>query len=120
MKVRRILAFVLAIVVAGMVFADFTEDVTALFTDFLERLAAKHEELEGIDMSVMQITDDGVEDINWAAVILTFENPVEAKMFSAALEAEDIPCFSFPEEEKKVLLISVDMMVFVMQDAIGL
>ena len=60
------------------------------------------------------------EYVTAAAVILTFERPEEQKAFAAALEAEDIPYVTFPGDEKKVLLISVDMMIFVMQEAIGL
>jgi hypothetical protein len=55
-----------------------------------------------------------------AVVILTFENPDDAETFVTALEAESIPYGSFPEKAGSILLFSVDMITFVMWDAIGL
>jgi hypothetical protein len=117
MKIKRILTFVLALAITGPAVADLTGDVTGVFNDFLGRLTAKHEALEDLAIPVVEISGEFVAA---AAVILTFERPAEQKTFAAALEAEDIPYVSFPDDEKKVLLISVDMMIFVMQEAIGL
>jgi Ser/Thr protein kinase RdoA (MazF antagonist) len=117
MKIKRIPIFVLVLCLGGNAFADMTDDVTAVFGDFLGRLTAKHKALESLSMPGMEIRG---EFVTQAAVTLTFENSAEAKVFIKALEAENIPYVSFPEEEKKVLLISVDMMIFVMQEAIGL
>jgi hypothetical protein len=117
MQPKRILVLVLALAAAGAVFADITEDVTSVFNDFLGRLSAKHEALENLAMPGMETRGDFITQ---AAVTLSFENPGEAKTFITALEAENIPFGSFPGEAGKVLLISIDMMIFVMQEAIGL
>ena len=117
MKIKRILTFVLALAVTGPVVADLTGDVTGVLHDFLGRLIEKHRELEGLAISSVEIRG---EFVTAAALTLTFERPEEQKAFAAALEAEDIPYVSFPGDETKVLLISVDMMIFVMQEAIGL
>jgi hypothetical protein len=60
------------------------------------------------------------EFVTQAVVILTFENPGDRETFAAALEAENIPYGFFPDDDRRLLIFSVDMMIFVMQDAIGL
>jgi hypothetical protein len=117
MKMRPVLILVLAIAVTGPAVADLTGDVTGVLHDFLGRLIEKHQELEGLAISSVEIRG---EFVTAAALTLTFERPEEQKAFAAALEAEDVPYVTFPGDEKKVLLISVDMMIFVMGDAIGL
>jgi hypothetical protein len=60
------------------------------------------------------------ELITSTAVILRFGNAGDQEAFSAALETESIPYASFPNEERELLLFTVDMMVFIMGNAIGL
>jgi hypothetical protein len=117
MKTKPMLVLVLALALAGTAAADITEEVTSVFNDFLGRLTAKHEALADLAPPLIEIRG---ELITAAAVILTFRNPGEAETFAAALEAEDIPYVSFSEETDSIGLISVDMMIFVMEDAIGL
>ena len=92
MKIKRILTFVLALAVTGPVFADLTDDVTALFNDFFGRLTAKHAALESLAMPGVEVRGvPGEEDLNRAAVILSFKDTGEREAFIEALEAEGIP-----------------------------
>jgi hypothetical protein len=116
-------AAVCVLFAAGTVFADFNDDVTAFFNDFLGRLAAKHTALESLVMPGVEVRGiPGEEDINQSAVILTFKDAGDQEAFAKALEAETVPYGTFGEGERKgkLLLFSPDMMVFVMRDAIGL
>ena len=123
MKIKRVIILVLVVTAAGAVFADITDDVTAVFIDFLGRLTAKHAALESLAMPGLEVR--GVpweEDLNRAAVILSFKDTGEREAFIEALRAEDVPFGTFGEgeQEGKLLLFSPDMMIFVMRDAIGL
>jgi hypothetical protein len=123
MKIRPVLVLVLALAVTGPVFADLTGDVTALFNDFFGRLVAKHEALESLTMPGVEVRGiPGEEDLNQAAVILSFKKSGDQEAFIGALEAEGIPYGTFGEGERegKLLLFSPDMMIFIMKDAIGL
>jgi hypothetical protein len=110
------LVLVLALTAAGAAFADLAGEVTPVFNDFLGRLAAKHESLESLAMPGMEVLG---EDGNQTAVFLRFENLLEQEAFAAALEAENIPYGSFGEAGD-ILLFSIDMMSFIMRDAMGL
>jgi hypothetical protein len=117
------LALVLGLcLAAGTVFADTDADVTGIFNDFLGRLAAKHAELESLAMPGLEVRapPETEESIASTAVILRFKSAEDREAFIAALEAESIPYASFPNDEGSLLLFTIDMMVFVMQDAIGL
>jgi hypothetical protein len=121
MNIRRVLGLVLVFAAAGTVFADMTDDVGNIFNDFLGRLTAKHERLESLTMPGLEVrAPPDVEELTSTAVILRFENAGDREAFSAALEAESIPYASFPNEERELLLFTVDMIMFVMKDAIGL
>ena len=120
MKMRPVLILVLAVTVTGPAVADLTDDVTALFNDFLGRLAAKHEALESLTMPGVEVRGvPGEEDLSRAAVILSFKDTGDQEAFIEALEAEDVP-FGEGEREGKLLLFSPDMIIFVMKDAMGL
>ena len=123
MKMRPVLILVLAVTVTGPAVADLTDDVTALFNDFLGRLAAKHEALESLTMPGVEVRGvPGEEDLSRAAVILSFKDTGDQEAFIEALEAEDVPFGAFGEGERegKLLLFSPDMIIFVMKDAMGL
>jgi hypothetical protein len=121
MKIKRILAFVLALAAAGTVFADFNDDVTSVLNDFLGRLTAKHEALESLAMPGVEVRDpSGAELTTQAVVILTFEKAGDQEAFTAALKAEEVPYGTFGEGEGNITLFCIDMMIFVMQDVIGL
>jgi hypothetical protein len=113
---------VLGMVITGPLAADMTEDVTDVFNDFLGRLTAKHEALESLAMPALEVrAPPGAEEaITTSAVILRFESVADREVFSAALEVESISYVSFPDKERELLLFTVDMMIFVMQDVIGL
>jgi hypothetical protein len=117
MKTKPMLVLVLALALAGTAAADITEEVSSVFNDFFGRFTAKHEALANLAPPLIEIHGDFITQ---AAVILTFRNPGEAETFAAALEAEDIPYGFFSEETDSIVLISMDMMIFVMQDVIGL
>jgi hypothetical protein len=121
MKMKSMLVLVLGLVTAGAVFGDITENVMPLFNDFLGRLTAKHEALESLAMPGIEVRGPpGEEDMTQAVVILTFEHPDDAETFVTALSAESIPFGTFPERAGAILLFSIDMIPFVMRDAMGL
>jgi hypothetical protein len=121
MKMKPMLILVLALAAAGTVFGDITEKVMPLFNDFLGWLTAKHEALESLAMPGIEVRGPpGEEDMTKAAVILTFEDPGDAGTFATALRAENIPFGTFPERAGTIILFSIDIISFVMQDAIGL
>ncbi|MDR2111339.1 MAG: hypothetical protein LBP32_08545 [Spirochaetaceae bacterium] len=120
MKIRPVLVLVLALAAAGIVAADLTGDVTGIFNDFLSRLTSKHKSLENLAMPGLEVrAPPEEEDPMRAVILLTFKNPREKEVLTAALEAENISYGSFPDDER-LLLFSADMMIFIMQDAIGL
>jgi hypothetical protein len=120
MKTRAILILVMVLAVTGGIFADLADDVMSIFNDFLGRLTARQAALETLPMPDIEVRGvTGAEDINQSAVILSFESLNDAETFAAALQAENIPYGSFGESFD-ILLFSIDMMIFVMQDAIGL
>jgi hypothetical protein len=110
---------VLALMAAGVVCADLNDNVLAVFNDFLGRLTAKHTDLGGLAMPATEVrSPEGAEDITQAAVILSFEQAGDQELFVEALRAENIPFGSF--DDGGILLFSIDMIIFVMQNAIGL
>jgi hypothetical protein len=123
MKTKPVLVLVLALAITGPAVADLTGDATALFNDFLGRLTAKHAALKSLAMPGVEVRGvPGEEDLNQAAFILSFKAVGERAAFIEALEAEGIPYGAFGEGERegKLLLFSPDMIIFVMQEAIGL
>jgi hypothetical protein len=123
MKTMRIpvLVLVFGLCLAGTAFADLTDDVIAVFGDFLGRLTAKHGALESLAMPGMEVRGiPGDEDIMQTVIILTFADAGEPEVFRSALEAESIPLVTFPDDKQKLLLFSVDMLTFIMKDAMGL
>jgi hypothetical protein len=123
MKITRTPALILvfSLGLAGAAFADMTDDVIAVFHDFQGRLRAKHGALEGLAKPGMEVRGvPGSEDLMQTVIILTFDSAGEQEVFKAALEAENIPLVTFPEEKQKLLLFAVDMLTFIMKDAIGL
>ncbi|MDR2143043.1 MAG: hypothetical protein LBP29_01580 [Treponema sp.] len=120
-KKIHILAVILLFAAAGTVSADFDDDVIALFNDFLGRLTAKHETLKNLAMPGTEVRGiPGEESLTQAVILLRFESLQDTDVFVAALEAENIPYGSFPDDDRKILLFSEDMIRFVMKDAIGL
>jgi hypothetical protein len=117
---RRWLVLALALMTAGVVWADLNDDdVLNLFNNFLGRLVVKHEVLGGLAMPGTEIrSPPEAEELTEAVVILSFEKPGDQELFVEALRAENIPFGFFPDG--RLLLFSVDMIVFVMRDAIGL
>jgi hypothetical protein len=126
MNMKRIFFFfpvlVFGLCLAGNVAADVTGDVEGIFNDFLGRLTAKHTALESLSMPGLEVRapPETEESVASTAVILRFKNAEDREAFIAALEAENIPFASFPDDDRSLLLFTIDMMVFVMQDAIGL
>jgi hypothetical protein len=121
-KAIFVLSLVFGLCLAGNAAADVTGDVTGIFNDFLGRLTAKHTALESLAMPGLEVRAplETEESVASTAVILRFKNAEGRGAFVAALEAENIPFASFPDDERSLLLFTIDMMVFVMQDAIGL
>jgi hypothetical protein len=121
MKRKRFALIVLFLSAAGNLCADLTSDMEAYFNDFLGRLTAKHPALETLAMPEREVRGppDG-EDPMTAAIILTFASAEEREVFHAALRAEDIPLFTFPKDDRKIMLFGIDMMSFIMMDAMGL
>jgi hypothetical protein len=121
MKTKRVFVLVLTLAAAGIVFADMTGDVTAVFNDFLGRLIARHTNLENLAMPGVEVrTPPETEEITQTAVILRFGSAGDQEAFSGALKAENIPYASFPNDDRELLLFTIDMLVFIMQDAIGI
>ena len=114
------LALVLAFTAAGSTWADQNDDVLGIFNDFFGWLTAKHEVLESLAMPAAEVRGPpGTEDlVTQAVVILNFKKAEDQNLFVEALRAENVPFGSFPDG--RLFLFSVDLMIFVMQDAIGL
>jgi hypothetical protein len=109
------------------VFAETEADVTGIFNGFLGRLTAKHTELESLAVPGLEVRappETKTEDIVTSTiVILRFESLEDREVFIAALMAENIPFASFPDDEHEwelLILFTVDMMIFVMEDALRL
>jgi hypothetical protein len=95
--------------------------LTVHYYEGIKHENAKHEALESLAVPGIEVRGvPGDEGITQTVVILTFENPDDAETFVTALRAENIPCGSFPEQAGTILLFSIDMITFVMKDAIGL
>jgi len=100
-------------------FAQTAQEIQNVFPLFLAKLTERNAELKSLAMPDVEIlTAPGFE--GEAVYLANFKTPEDGQIFYAALEKEDIPCLTFPNDDKQIGLFHTDLLVFLMKAAIGL
>jgi hypothetical protein len=99
--------------------AVFAQELPNVFPLFLAKLVERHEEIGTLSMpNVETLTAPGFEDD--AVYMASFKNPQDAGVFLNALNKENIPTLTFPNDELRIGLFHTDLLAFLMKAAIGL
>lgn len=83
-----------------------------IFPSFLAGLVHRNKEVETLAMPEVEIMTVPEID-NQALYMIDFKSPKDAQTFLAALEKEDIPYITFPNNERRIALFYEDMHEFV-------
>jgi len=95
------------------------QELQNVFLPFLAKLTERNEELKPVKMpDVEMLTAPDFEgDALYMAVFKTSE---DGRLFYTVLEKEDIPCLTFPNDDKRIGLFHTDLLKFLMKTAVGL
>jgi hypothetical protein len=112
----------MAVMAVGAAFAeepdiDIEVSHNDLFNLFLLRLVQRHEELGGLVMPDVEALTGPDFDVLYCVY---FETPEDAEIFCDVLIEEDIPCITFPDDDKEIWLFQTDLLYFIVMSVIGL
>jgi hypothetical protein len=114
---RKLIVLLFAVLLASP--AMFAQELPSVFPLFLAKLVERHEKIGTLSMpSVEILTAPGFE--NEAVYMTSFKNSQDAVTFITALEKENIPKLTFPNDELLIGLFHSDLLAFIMKAAIGL
>jgi len=109
MKKLFLITLLLTILLASPL---FTEEPGNIFPYFLFILVDRHEEVKTLAMPEVEFLL--VPGMNEAMYMITFKSAEDANVFLAALQKENIPNGTFPENNLQLVLFHSDLLLFIL------